>query len=59
LSTWFLYQYDLASKHGYVYLPGGQDQWYRLNTQTIYRFVEGNWHFQPRLKPVERDTLYP
>jgi hypothetical protein len=37
------YQYDRASRQGYVYLPGRQDEWYRLNTQTIYRFVEGNW----------------
>jgi hypothetical protein len=37
------YEYDPAADHGYVYLPGKNDDWYRLNIGTIFRRVEGHW----------------
>ena len=37
------YGYDPATGNGYVYLPGGSDQYYSLNVRTIFRGVEGNW----------------
>jgi hypothetical protein len=37
------YEYDPATKRGYVYLPGRTDEWYRLNVSTIIRGVEGRW----------------
>jgi hypothetical protein len=37
------YEYDPMTQHGYVYLPGRADEWYRLNVGTIYRGVEGRW----------------
>jgi hypothetical protein len=37
------YEYDPATDHGYVYLPGRADEWYRLNVSTIIHGVEGNW----------------
>jgi hypothetical protein len=37
------YDYDPAAEHGYIYLPGRTDEWYRLNVGTIYRGVEGRW----------------
>ncbi len=39
------YEYDPSSKRGYVYLPGKGDEWYRLNTSTMFHGhgLEGNW----------------
>jgi hypothetical protein len=37
------YIYDSSARRGYVYLPGRDDEFYRLNTGTIYRSVEGHW----------------
>jgi hypothetical protein len=37
------YMYDSVARHGYVYLPGRADKFYRLNTSTIYHGVEGHW----------------
>jgi hypothetical protein len=37
------YEYDVATKQGYIYLPGRTDEWYRLNVSTIIRGVEGRW----------------
>lgn len=37
------YVYDPSTKHGYVYLPGGSDEYYKLNVGTIFRGVEGKW----------------
>jgi len=37
------YEYDPATQHGYVYLPGRTDEWYRLNVSTIIHGVEGRW----------------
>lgn len=37
------YEYDPATKRGYVYVPGESDQWYRLNVFSIYRGNEGQW----------------
>jgi hypothetical protein len=37
------YEYDPATEHGYIYLPGRADERYRLNVGTIYRGVEGRW----------------
>ena len=37
------YEYDPSAKHGYVYLPGKDDKWWRLNVSSIFRGVEGNW----------------
>jgi hypothetical protein len=37
------YEYDPSTEHGYIYLPGRTDEWYRLNVGTIYRDVEGLW----------------
>ena len=37
------YEYDPVSSQGYVYLPGKDDQWYPLNSTSIYRGREGNW----------------
>ena len=36
-------QYDPATEHGYVYLPGRTDEWYQLNVNTIFHGVEGKW----------------
>ena len=38
------YEYDPGSSQGYVYLPGGGDQWYPLNSASIYRGREGKWY---------------
>jgi hypothetical protein len=38
-----LYEYDPARWQGFVYLPGQGDQWYTLNSRSIYRRLEGNW----------------
>jgi hypothetical protein len=37
------YGFDPASSEGYVYLPGTGDQWYALNSSSIYRGREGHW----------------
>jgi len=38
------YEYDPATEHGCIYLPGRTDEWYRLNVSTIsHGGVEGNW----------------
>src|ERR1700694_669531 len=37
------YEYDPATEHGYIYLPGRTDEWYRLNVSTIFHGVEGKW----------------
>jgi hypothetical protein len=37
------YEYDPATKKGYVYLPGYKEPWYSLNVGTCYRQVEGHW----------------
>jgi hypothetical protein len=37
------YEYDSAASQGYVYLPGKGDQWYALNSASIYRGREGKW----------------
>ena len=37
------YEYSPSTVQGYVYLPGRADQWYHLNTRTIFRRQEGNW----------------
>jgi hypothetical protein len=37
------YEYDPATEHGYIYLPGRGDEWYGLNLGTIARGVEGHW----------------
>jgi hypothetical protein len=40
------YEYDPSSEQGYVYLPGKIDEWYQLNTCSIFRGgLEGNWFF--------------
>jgi len=37
------YKHDPASEQGYVYLPGPNEEWYRINVATIVRGVEGRW----------------
>jgi hypothetical protein len=37
------YEYDPSSQHGYVYLPGKGEKWWRLNVGSIFRGVEGRW----------------
>jgi len=37
------YEYDPATDHGYVYIPGETEEWYRLNVRTIFHGVEGKW----------------
>jgi hypothetical protein len=42
------YVFDPATKEGYIYLPGRNDDSYHINTGTLYRSVgeadvEGNW----------------
>jgi hypothetical protein len=37
------YEYDPATEHGYIYLPGRAEKWYRLNVSTIFHGVEGKW----------------
>jgi hypothetical protein len=37
------YEYDPSTQHGYVYLPGKGDKWWRLNVSSIFRGLEGNW----------------
>lgn len=42
------YEYDPATKQGYVYLPGKTDEWYNLDVSTIYHGVEGHWFHASR-----------
>ena len=35
------YDYDAGASQGYVYLPGDGDQWYPLNSASIYRGARG------------------
>ena len=38
------YEYDPSTRQGCVYLPGKTDEWYRLNSGSIWRRgLEGNW----------------
>ena|ERR1700693_167662 len=37
------YVFNPVIGHGYVYLPGKSDKWYRLNTFSIFRGEEGKW----------------
>jgi hypothetical protein len=37
------YAVSPGSEHGYVYLPGKSDEWWRLNVSSITRGVEGKW----------------
>lgn len=37
------YMYDPSKGQGYVYLPGKDEDGYRLNVSTILRGVEGHW----------------
>ena len=37
------YDYDPSTEEGFIYLPGKDDEWYRLNTRTIFHGLEGNW----------------
>jgi hypothetical protein len=37
------YEYDPSARHGYVYLPGKGDKWWRLDVSSIFRKLEGNW----------------
>lgn len=37
------YEYDPSAKQGYVYVPGESEEWYRINTFSMYRGIEGNW----------------
>lgn len=37
------YAFDLATNHGFVYIPGKQDPEYRDNVFLILRRVEGQW----------------
>lgn len=38
-----LYAFDAVTGQGYVYLPGKNDENYRLNVHAIIRGVEGKW----------------
>jgi hypothetical protein len=37
------YAYDPVTKRGYIYLPGPDEESYRLNVSTIFHDVEGHW----------------
>ena len=37
------YAVSTGNAQGYVYLPGKSDEFYRLNTWSIWRGQEGNW----------------
>lgn len=37
------YARDATRNEGYVRVPGPEDEWYRLNTRSIRRGVEGQW----------------
>ena len=38
-----LYENDLSTGRGYVYLPGKSDEHFRLNVRSIHRGLEGQW----------------
>src|SRR5438309_2057850 len=40
-----LYEHDLETGRGYMYLPGRGDEYYRLNTSCIVHEVEGHWFY--------------
>ncbi len=50
------YEYDPTTSQGYVYLPSKGDQWFPLNSASIYRGREGNWF---RATPAWQDTVVP
>jgi hypothetical protein len=37
------YAFSPRADQGYVYLPGGSDEWAGLNVRTIFHGVEGRW----------------
>jgi hypothetical protein len=37
------YEFDPATEHGYVYLPGRNEEWYQLNVSALIHGVEGKW----------------
>jgi hypothetical protein len=37
------YVFGSGADPGYVYLPGGSDEWYSVNMHSIWRGVEGKW----------------
>lgn len=37
------YAFTSDAAQGYVYLPGGSDEWAGLNVRTIFHGVEGKW----------------
>ena len=37
------YAFSPGAEQGYVYLPGGSDEWYSLNMHSIFHGVEGEW----------------
>ena len=37
------YDYDPASKRGFVYLPGRDEKWHNLDINVLYHGVEGHW----------------
>ena len=37
------YAVSPGAEQGYVYLPGGSDEWAGLNVRSIWRGVEGKW----------------
>jgi hypothetical protein len=41
-----LYDYSPTTGEAFIYLPGKNDEWYRLNASAIFRGREGNW-FRP------------
>lgn len=40
------YAYSPTTGEAFIYLPGKNDEWYRLNASAILRGCEGNW-FRP------------
>jgi len=39
-----IYEYDLSSKRGFIYLPGKGERWHTMNIRTLYRpEAEGHW----------------
>jgi hypothetical protein len=51
-----LYEYDPVRSQGFVYLPGKGDQWYELNSRSIYRRLEGKWF---RASQAWQDVVVP
>lgn len=37
------YAFSPGADPGYVYLPGGSDEWGKLNVRSVFRGVEGKW----------------